>query len=167
MKQYWYRYAEMRAKTGVHADAVTSSTSYHQLSMAIRHWAMAQCTNENDACYMADKVASSLYPHAIDYWSDFEEIFPHHLSYAKVPEEKKKIAYDIVTALNKVKGGAWAYALCLKGMPEYEAHPLRQKILDALDCSPEEYDETAGLLRTIVQSQYVPVETVKTPRYTQ
>jgi hypothetical protein len=168
MKQYWYRYAEMRAKSGVHADAVANSSSYHELSMAMRQWARAMSPTENDACYTGDKVASSLYTHAGDYWSDFEDIFPHHFSqdkYDKLPEDKKATAYAIVAALNKVKGGAWAYALCLKGMPEYEAHPLRQKILDAVTVSPQEYDETVGLMRTIIQSENViaePIQLTKT-----
>jgi hypothetical protein len=79
-------------------------------------------------------------------------MFPHHFPYGKVPEEKKKMAYDIVTGLNRVKG-AWAYALCLKGMPDYEAHPLRQKILDTVGLTSQEYDETVGLMREIVQSE--------------
>ena len=161
MKQYWYRYAEMRANAGVHADAMANSSSYHELNMAMRHWAISQCTTKNDAYTMGDKVATGLYAHAIDYWSDFEDIFPHHFSYAKIPEDKKMAAYAIVTALNKVKGGAWAYALCLKGMPEYEAHPLRQKILDAAGLSPADYDETVGLMRTIIQSEHVPVEPIQ------
>lgn len=167
MKQYWYGYADMRAKAGMHADAMANSSSYHEFNMAMRHWAIGQCTSKYDAYDMGDKVATGLYAHAIDYWSDFEDIFPHHFSYSKIPEDKKTMAYAIVTALNKVKGGAWAYALCLKSMPDYEAHPLRQKILDAVDCSPEEYDETVGLMRTIVQSQYAPPASIQTPRYTQ
>jgi hypothetical protein len=39
-------------------------------------------------------------------------------------------------------------------MPDYEAHPLRQMILDAAGLSPAEYDETAGLMRTILQSEH-------------
>jgi len=168
MKQYWYRYAEMRAKAGVHADAVANSSSYHELTMAMRKWARIQSPNENEACNNGNRVASSLYPHAGDYWSDFEDIFPHHFSqdnYAKIPEDKKMAAYAIVTALNKVKGGAWAYALCLKGMPEYEAHPLRQKILDAVDLSPAEYDETVGLMRTIIQSEQCKMPPIKVAKY--
>ena len=148
MKQYWYRYAEMRANAGVHADAVCNSSSYHQLNMAMRRWAHVNGQSE----WQADMLTSSLYVHAIDYWGDFEDMFPHHFHYANVPEEKKKMAYDIVTALNKVKG-AWAYALCLKDMPDYEAHPLRQKILDTVGLTPQEYDETVGLMREIVQSE--------------
>lgn len=147
MKQYWYRYAEMRANVGVHADAVSNSSSYHELNMAMRRWAHAN----GESSWQADTLTTSLYAHAIDYWGDFEDMFPHHFPYAKVPEEKKMMAYAIVTALNKIKG-AWAYALCLKDMPDYEAHPLRQKILDAVACSPEKYDETVGLMREMIQS---------------
>ena len=165
MKQYWYGYAEMRAKAGVHADAVANSSSYHEMQMAMRHWAIGQCTSKYDAYDMGDKLATGLYVHAIDYWSDFEERYPHRFFYDKLPEDKKMMAYTIVTALNKVRGGAWAYALCLKGMPEYEAHPLRQKILDAAGLSPEEYDETVGLMRAIIQSEdyyNVPTQLTKT-----
>ena len=160
IKQYWHRYAEMRAKTGIHADTVANSSCYHEMQMALRHWAIGQCTSKYDAYDMGDKLATGLAAYAIDYWSDFEEIFPHRFFYYKLPEDKKMMAYTIVTALNNVRGGAWAYALCLKGMPEYEAHPLRQKILDAVPCSPEEYDETVGLMRAIIQSEdYYNVQT--------
>ena len=148
MKQYWHRYAEMRANAGVHADAVAKSSSYHELNMAMRRWAHAH----GESSWQADTLTTSLYVHAIDYWGDFEDMFPHHFPYAKLPEEKKKMAYAIVTGLNKVKG-AWAYALCLKDMPDYEAHPLRQKILATVALTPQEYDETVGLMRDIIQSQ--------------
>ena len=50
-----------------------------------------------------------------------------------------------------MKGGAWAYALCLVGFPDYEKHPMREKILKALDMTAEIYDATADLMRKILQ----------------
>jgi len=95
-----------------------------------------------------------------DYWSDFErslygnfhEFSPPKMSF--LPEEARETAALIVTALNKLKNLAWAYALCVKNMPNYNDHPLRATILAEMatvGVDAAKYDETAALMRDIVQ----------------
>ena len=109
---------------------------------------------EVDCEYRGSMMASSLIGIASPFWSDFDECFPHRFMdfhYAKLPTEHHEMAKKIVEVLNKMKGGAWAYALCMLNFPDYEAHPLREKIINALECEAEIYDKTINLMRTIIQ----------------
>jgi len=100
------------------------------------------------------EMATKLCDKGSEFWADFDEGIPHRLmkfQYAKLPKEYHDIASKIVIALNKIKEGAWAYAFCITDMPEYEAHPLRGKIIQELSCEANTYDTAATMIRAIIQ----------------
>ena len=107
---------------------------------------------------MGDRMASRLCSIGSEYWSAFDDqCYPHqytptHMDF--LPEANRETASLIVRALNKLKNGAWAYALCVKNMPNYNDHPLRAVILaemESVGCDAAKYDETAALMRDTIQ----------------
>ena len=57
----------------------------------------------------------------------------------------------IVDALNRLKGEAWAYALCITAYPDYDNHPLRASILAEVQISPKIYDDLIMAMRKVHQ----------------
>jgi len=114
----------------------------------------------DDYVLAARRLADPITINLGDYWSDFEQSLydnyhqftPTAMSF--LPEDARETAALIVTALNKLQNLAWAYALCVKNMPNYHDHPLRATILAEMatvGVDAAKYDETAALMRDIVQ----------------
>jgi hypothetical protein len=83
-------------------------------------------------------------------------------------EAYRETASLIVTALNKLKNGSWAYALCVKNMPNYDDHPLRSVILAemaSVGCDAAKYDETVALMREIQQDFYGAIQRYHAKKY--
>jgi hypothetical protein len=117
----------------------------------------------DDYVWAARRLADPISINLGDYWGDFErslygnyhQFTPTAMSF--LPEDARETAALIVTALNKLKNLTWAYALCVKNMPNYDDHPLRAKILAemaSVGVDAAKYDETAALMRDIVQDFY-------------
>lgn len=158
MRSYWYgwKFRSLEQK-----DAIFDTWSFADLTYKMRDKARyinARSIYEGkrvDCDWHGSNMASNLMSTAAPYWSDFQDLWPHHFMkyhYTKLPEEHHEMGKKIVEALNTMKGGAWAYALCLVGFPDYEKHPLREKILKHLGCEAEAYDATANLMREIIQN---------------
>ena len=105
----------------------------------------------NDAEYAGLRLASTHSGLANNYFSDFGTNYDHYFHYPNLPEDKRSTAKVIVDALNKLKGEAWAYALCLSNYPDYAAHPLRNTILAEVKLSPELYDDLIATMRQVYQ----------------
>ena len=159
MREWWYGWQK---RTQIEKENLFDTVSFQDLTMKMRAKARYRYAREImegknvDCDWHGSNMASNLCAYGSPYWSDFQELFPHHFMkchYDKLPSEHHEMAAKIVVAVNKLKGGAWAYALCLRpDYPDYEKHPLRQKILTELGCQPADYDATANLMRTILQS---------------
>lgn len=157
MRGYW---SGWKRRSPVEKDDIFDTWSFHELTNKMRNraryrFAKELCEGKNIDCdWRGTNMASNLASTAAPFWSDFQDIFPHHFMkyhYEKLPQEHHETAKRIVKGLNKIKGGAWAYALCLIEFPDYEKHAMREKILKALDMAPEVYDSTTNLMREILQ----------------
>ena len=157
MRPYW---SGWRRRTLEEKDTIFDTWSFQDLTMKMRARARYQFAKEIyegrnvDCDWRGSNMASNLASSAAPFWSDFQDNFQHNFMkyhYEKLPKEHHDTARRIVEGLNKMKGGAWAYALCLAGFPDYEKHHMREKILKHLDMTAEVYDPTANLMREILQ----------------
>lgn len=156
MRPYW---SGWKRRTPSEKDDIFDTCSFHDLTSKMRERARYRHAKEIhdgkniDCDWHGSDIASKLATTAAPFWSDFQDIFPHHFMkyhYQKLPQEHHETAKRIVQGLNKMKG-AWAYALCVVEFPDYEKHHMREKILKELDIAAEVYDATAKLMRDILQ----------------
>jgi hypothetical protein len=157
LRPYW---SGWRLRTPSQKDDIFDTWSFYDLTHKMRARARYRFAKEiyegrNVDCeWHGSDMASKLASTAAPFWSDFQDIFPHHFMkyhYEKLPKEHHDTAKNIVEVLNKMKGGAWVYALCLVNFPDYEKYHMREKIIKEMKMTAEVYDSTANLMREILQ----------------
>jgi hypothetical protein len=161
----------MRARAKSMLDS-SGGTPFYEPSTYYRGEYIAAAYHHDDYHLMGDRMASRLSSIGSDYWSDFDDRYgSHQFTSTKMSlllEAYRETASLIVTALNKLKNGSWAYALCVKNMPNYDDHPLRSVILAemaSVGCDAAMYDETVALMREIQQDFYGAIQRYHAKKY--